>query len=416
VKQEMIFISYSRVNSDFAVRLAKDLDLAGINAWIDQSDIPTGARWDDTLEKAINDSSVFLVLLSPESTSSENVKDEISYAIDKGKLILPVMIKPCAIPLRLRRFQYVDFTNNRYETSLGEIKKLLARPQESIQRETEAEKPAKAEPVPNANTPTRLSSKMIITGMSLVVVALLVTIIFLYGKSSSQVTTENQQSTKITMQATSPIATSTQTAKAASPIATSTQTARTTSPIIATISFAEWMDVSASALGYPSDNDTGARFRAVHDYAIENGFIGGFPNFYNNEALNYGTILLRQGAAEWRDLSASELGYPSDTNVGARFRAVHDYARDNGFVGGFPNFYFNNGTLNYGTILLGQSVALWRDVPASELGYPANADAGTRFRAVHDYAIKNGFVGGFPNFFYDESKQVYGVILIKANP
>ena len=85
MKQEIIFISYSRVNSDFAVRLSKDLDLAGINAWIDQSDIPTGARWDDTLQKAIDDSSVFLVLLSPESTSSQNVKDEVGYAIDNGE-------------------------------------------------------------------------------------------------------------------------------------------------------------------------------------------------------------------------------------------------------------------------------------------------------------------------------------------
>ena len=92
------------------------------------------------------------------------------------------------------------------------------------------------------------------------------------------------------------------------------------------------------------------------------------------------------------------------------------YAQNNGFVGGFPNFYSNNETLNYGTILLKRGAAEWRDVPTSELGYPADADAGTRFRAVHDYAIKNGFVGGFPNFFSDELKQVYGVILIKAHP
>ena len=128
MKQEMIFISYSRVNSDFAVRLSKDLDLAGINAWIDQSDIPTGARWDDTLQKAIDDSSVFLVLLSPESTSSQNVKDEVGYAIDNGKRILPVLVRPCIIPLRLRRFQYVDFTNNPYEKSLGEIERAFGPP------------------------------------------------------------------------------------------------------------------------------------------------------------------------------------------------------------------------------------------------------------------------------------------------
>jgi hypothetical protein len=172
----------------------------------------------------------------------------------------------------------------------------------------------------------------------------------------------------------------------------------------------------SSELGNPADNDVGARFRAVHDYAVKNEFIGGFPNFYfNNETLNYGTILLRQGTAEWRDVPVSELGYPADADVGARFRAVQEYAQNNGFVGGFPNFYFNE-ILNYGTILLRPGGAEWRDVPVSELGYPADADTGTRFRAVHDYAINHGFVGGFPNFFSDDSKQVYGVILIRASP
>ena len=69
------------------------------------------------------------------------------------------------------------------------------------------------------------------------------------------------------------------------------------------------MDVSASALGYPPDNDVEARFRAVQDFANNSGFIGGFPNFYSDDVRQvYGTILLRQGAAEWRDVSASELG------------------------------------------------------------------------------------------------------------
>ena len=240
MKQEMIFISYSRVNSDFAVRLAKDLDLAGINAWIDQSDIPTGARWDDTLQKAIDDSSVFLVLLSPELTSSQNVKDEVGYAIDNGKRILPVLVRPCIVPLRLRRFQYVDFTNNPYEKSLGEIKELLGHHQESIQRETEAEKPAKAEPIPQDTCPNEIVIEddhrwhehcgRGVTGDDNFPEM---------EKTHPQSQAGNQQSTRIPVKATSPIAASTITAKATSPIITST-------------SFAEWMDVSASELGNPT--------------------------------------------------------------------------------------------------------------------------------------------------------------------
>ncbi len=119
------FISYSRANSDFAVRLASDLKAAGFDVWLDQLDIPTGARWDDEIEKALEKSNIFLIILSPESIESQNVKDEVGYAIDAGKSILPVLTRPCRIPLRLRRFQFVDFSNHPYEDSLAEIKHLL---------------------------------------------------------------------------------------------------------------------------------------------------------------------------------------------------------------------------------------------------------------------------------------------------
>jgi hypothetical protein len=120
------FISYSRANSDFAVRLAKDLKSAGLDVWLDQLDIPTGARWDDEIERALEKSSIFLIILSPESIESQNVKDEVGYAIDSGKHILPVVTRSCKIPLRLRRFQFVDFSNKPYEDSLAEIKYLLS--------------------------------------------------------------------------------------------------------------------------------------------------------------------------------------------------------------------------------------------------------------------------------------------------
>ena len=119
------FISYSRVNSDFAVNIAKDLRSAGFDIWLDQLDIPTGSRWDDELEKALDRCSTFLIVLSPESIKSQNVKDEIGYAIDGGKHILPVLIKNCKIPLRLRRFQFVDFTDDSYKESLDQIKQML---------------------------------------------------------------------------------------------------------------------------------------------------------------------------------------------------------------------------------------------------------------------------------------------------
>jgi len=124
-KQRRTFLSYSRQNKDFALKLAKELKSSGFPVWIDQLDIPTGARWDDELEKALKDCEIFMVILTPASSASDNVKDEIGYAIDTNKRILPILLENADVPLRLRRFQYVDFSNKSYEEGVESAKALL---------------------------------------------------------------------------------------------------------------------------------------------------------------------------------------------------------------------------------------------------------------------------------------------------
>ena len=148
------FISYSRANSDFAVQLASDLKAAGLDVWLDQLDIPTGARWDDEIERALEKSSIFLIILSPESIESQNVKDEVGLAIDSGKHILPVLTKSCKIPLRLRRFQFVDSTNQPYEDSLAEIKDLLSNTKKLAANENMREASGVVELPPSHQQPT----------------------------------------------------------------------------------------------------------------------------------------------------------------------------------------------------------------------------------------------------------------------
>ncbi len=125
LKQRGAFISYSRKDKEFALALASELRAAGYLIWLDQLDIPTGARWDDEVEKALHDYEIFLIILTPSSVSSENVKDEIGYAIDHGKRIMPVLLEACDVPLRLRRFQYVDFTKLEFSEGIARAKQLL---------------------------------------------------------------------------------------------------------------------------------------------------------------------------------------------------------------------------------------------------------------------------------------------------
>ena len=124
-KQRKTFLSYSRTNKDFAVKLARELKAEGFPVWLDQLDIPPGSRWDVEVEKALMESDIFMVIITKASSTSENVLDEIGYAIDNGKRMLPVLLEKTNIPLRLRRFQYVDFTDKSFDEGVQSAKELL---------------------------------------------------------------------------------------------------------------------------------------------------------------------------------------------------------------------------------------------------------------------------------------------------
>lgn len=160
------------------------------------------------------------------------------------------------------------------------------------------------------------------------------------------------------------------------------------------------------------------RFRAQE--ATKQGFVGAYPNFYearSGKDIVGGTIFLRSTVAIWQDVPLSELGNPPLNDFFARMRATAAYATRNGFVGGFPNFFhadYGKGTV-CGTILISNAGAEWRDVPISELGNPPLDDIGARMRSANDYAVKHGYLSGFPNFFHADYGKgiVCGIILIK---
>jgi hypothetical protein len=120
----LAFFSYSREDSEFALRLAKDLRTAGATVWLDQLDINPGQRWDRAVEEALASCPRMLVILSPSSVASTNVMDEVSFALEEKKLVIPVLARDCNIPFRLRRLQYIDCRAD-YAGGLKELVKTL---------------------------------------------------------------------------------------------------------------------------------------------------------------------------------------------------------------------------------------------------------------------------------------------------
>jgi len=118
------FVSYSRVDSEFAMRLAEDLKAAGASVWLDQLDIEPGTPWDSAIEEALLKSTHMLVVLSSVSVTSDNVRDEISYALSQQMKVIPVLYRECKVPFRLARLQHIDFRND-YDAALKALLKTL---------------------------------------------------------------------------------------------------------------------------------------------------------------------------------------------------------------------------------------------------------------------------------------------------
>lgn len=140
-----VFISYSHSDTDFAGKLTKRLEQAGYEVWFDHTDIQTGTHWDDEIVKGLNSSEVFLVLLSNKSTASQNVKDEIGYALDHDKQILPILLETCEVPLRLSRVQYVDFTTLKFDEVIQKVLAILKSFTHNSEIESNAKLTAKKE-------------------------------------------------------------------------------------------------------------------------------------------------------------------------------------------------------------------------------------------------------------------------------
>jgi len=123
-----LVLSYSRKDSQFADLLQSILLSRGYDVWIDRRNIEVGTRWDDSIQTAIDVRNHLAVILSPTSVASQNVADEWSYAIEQGKIVVPVYYQECTVPMRLRRLQRVDFYNRDFAEKLGELQAALGAP------------------------------------------------------------------------------------------------------------------------------------------------------------------------------------------------------------------------------------------------------------------------------------------------
>lgn len=90
--QLRLFISHASEDGEAAVSVTAEFETHGIATWLATRDIHVGTNYAEQIYEAILESSHVVVLLSPESVSSQHVQREVNLAIDKEKPLLPIVV------------------------------------------------------------------------------------------------------------------------------------------------------------------------------------------------------------------------------------------------------------------------------------------------------------------------------------
>lgn len=134
-----LFISYARVQEEFARKLAERLLEYGADVWMDVISIEAGTNWSDEIQIGLDISHVMLLIISPESMESPNVAQEWQYYFDEHKEIVPVLHSPAKVHFQIRRLQYIDFYTQDFDLAFQHLHAELRRKGVSLTPQDEEE-------------------------------------------------------------------------------------------------------------------------------------------------------------------------------------------------------------------------------------------------------------------------------------
>lgn len=107
------FISHAAEDGDFAENLKSRMSVAGFTGWVDIDVLEAGVDWRKEIDDALLAACGVILVLSPDSKTSEYVTYEWAYGLGLGLRIVPLLLRETPIHPRLEAFQYLDFTNRR---------------------------------------------------------------------------------------------------------------------------------------------------------------------------------------------------------------------------------------------------------------------------------------------------------------
>lgn len=116
-KMPRLFLSYAAEDKNYASRLAEELKKTGASVWFDEWELQIGDSLRQRIDEAIAISDYLLILLSPNSVSSNWIQAEWRAALsnelnDRAVTVIPVLIADCDIPNDLSGRLFLDLRSN----------------------------------------------------------------------------------------------------------------------------------------------------------------------------------------------------------------------------------------------------------------------------------------------------------------
>ena len=119
-----IFISYSRKDFNEVKALYEMLKsrISNINIWVDLTGIESGDEFDEKIITAIDNSKMVIFALSDNSMQSKWAKDEVMYAKNTDKRIIPVLMKGACLKswflFKFGRIDCIDLQDEKQVTKM----------------------------------------------------------------------------------------------------------------------------------------------------------------------------------------------------------------------------------------------------------------------------------------------------------
>jgi WD40 repeat protein len=120
-----VFVSYSRRDSEFVQRLADSVSGRGKELWLDTEGIADAEVFPQAIRSAIEQSDAFLFVITPASVESAYCENEVEYARELQKRIVPVLrerVPDPQLPAEIRDRNWIPFTDaDEFDASLERL-------------------------------------------------------------------------------------------------------------------------------------------------------------------------------------------------------------------------------------------------------------------------------------------------------